>query len=381
MKKLGLYVHFPFCIKKCHYCDFLSFEKDSDETLLVYAKAMAKDIELWSEKLKDYSIDTIFFGGGTPSLFSKEAMGVVIDAIYKHFHISDNLEFSIEANPKTLNKDKFAFYLSSGINRMSMGVQTLDEKLLNFIGRAHNSEDFYKNYHEARDAGFQNINLDIIFSIPNQRMAHWRNTVEKIIDLKPEHISFYSLQIEENTPFFHRFNAGEWNEIDEEEDRKMYWYGVNKLKSKGYIHYEISNASISGFECRHNLKYWSMEEFLGIGIGAHSYLGNTRLSNETDINKYIQNANNKEDNTVWIHHNQNKDNISEFIFTGLRKRRGINLEEFKSRFDSSIEQVFPEEMANLLSENWIEITANNQMKLTDCGIDISNHIMSEFVIL
>ncbi len=379
MKPLGLYVHFPFCIKKCHYCDFLSFEKISYEIIADYCNAVIKEIEKRKQDLNDYTVDTIFLGGGTPSLIPEESLEKIIVSIYNNFHIANDIEFTIESNPKTLSKEKLDFFLSSGINRISMGVQALDDTLLNFIGRVHSVQDFYKNYYEAREAGFRNINTDLIFAIPNQSMKKWQDTMEGIIELKPEHISFYSLKYEEGTPFYERYSSGEWTENDEE-DRNMYWHAVNKLRRKGYIHYEISNAAVPGYECRHNLKYWSMEEYLGIGLGAHSYLRNLRFSNERDLNKYIQNANNMEDNRIWIYQNKIKDDISEFIFTGLRKRKGICLNDFNERFKGSIEQFFPKEIDNLLSGNWIEIK-ENQMMLTDRGVDVSNSIMSKFIIL
>lgn len=379
MKKLGLYVHFPFCIKKCYYCDFLSFENNNEEILRTYCNALIKEIEKWGPDLNGYIIDTLFFGGGTPSLIPEEALEKVIAAIYKNFKIKDDIEFTIESNPKTLNKDKLASYLSSGINRISMGVQTLDVTLLNFIGRVHSAQDFYKNYYEAREAGFNNINTDLIFAVPTQEIKIWQDTLEEILRLKPEHVSFYSLKYEEGTPFYNRFCSGEWTE-NEEEDRNMYWYAVNQVKQKGYIHYEISNAAVSGFECRHNLKYWSMDEYLGIGLGAHSFLGEVRFSNERNLNKYIQNANNMEDIRTWSYQNRNEDDISEYIFTGLRKREGISLSEFEERFNMPIEHFFSKEIEELLLGKWIKIK-ENQMMLTRKGVDISNTIMSKFIIL
>lgn len=379
MSNLGLYVHFPFCLKKCKYCDFLSFENGNDDDFELYAKAVVSELSRWREKLEDYEIDTIFFGGGTPSLLSKESMDIVIDAIYRNFNISEHLEFTVESNPKTLNTEKLSYYIDAGINRLSIGVQSLNDRILNFLGRVHSVKDFYQNYNDAREAGFKNINLDIMFSIPHQSYEDWMLTLEEVLSLKPEHISFYSLKFEESTIFYEMLNSGKIVENDEDQDRKMYWEAVNRMKKDRYIHYEISNAAALGYQCKHNLKYWSMDEYLGIGAGAHSYLKGERFSNETNLNKYIENANNKVDTRVSIHTNSKEDNISEFVFTGLRKIDGISKKEFKELFGMSFENVFHEQIEELILGNWVEIS-QDKIRLTNQGMDVSNYIMSKLII-
>lgn len=379
MKKLGLYIHIPFCIQKCKYCDFLSFEHIKEEDMNRYADAAAAEIENKSAMLKDHIIDTIFLGGGTPSVLNSESLEKIIQAVFKYFKVSDSIEFTIEANPKTFNKEKLSHYLHLGINRLSMGVQSLEDDILKILGRIHSSQDFYRSFYDAREAGFSNVNTDIMFSIPKQSEKDWKNTLHNILELKPEHISFYSLKIEENTPFHEMQNKGIIEEYDEDTDRKMYWYAVNEIKNKGYIHYEISNAALEGYECRHNLKYWSMEEYLGIGAGAHSFISGIRSSNETDLNKYIHNVNNKIDTTVWSYQNSAKDNISEYIFTGLRKTDGICLSAFEKEFGIEFNALFEKEMKEMIQNNYLE-SLNNRIRLTDKGLDVSNNIMARFLL-
>lgn len=344
-----------------------------------YAEALALEVKRTGEKRSDYLIDTIFFGGGTPSMFSEKELEIIIDYLYKYYHISDDIEFTIESNPKTLNKEKLLSYLKLGINRLSIGVQSLDDQLLKILGRVHTTHDFYKNYEEAREAGFNNINTDIMFSIPKQTMRQWLTTIEKITMLRPEHISFYGLKIEENTPFHKMMKRGELFEKTDEEDRNMYKNILNKLRTSGYIQYEISNAAQKNFECRHNIKYWKMEEYLGLGLGAHSYIQGRRYSNEQDLNKYIQNVNNNIDPCVWTHTNTKNDEISEYMFTGLRLTKGIKLTDFSNRFGISIDTIFKEEMEEMQKGGWLNIS-NGRMCLTPKGIDVSNRIMAQFII-
>lgn len=379
MKKLGLYIHIPFCIQKCKYCDFLSFEHIKEEDMNRYADAAAAEIENKSAMLKDHIIDTIFLGGGTPSVLNSESLEKIIQAVFKYFKVSDSIEFTIEANPKTFNKEKLSHYLHLGINRLSMGVQSLEDDILKMLGRIHSSQDFFRSYYEAREVGFSNVNTDIMFSISKQSEKDWENTLHNIFELRPEHISFYSLKIEENTPFHDMLNKGIIEEYDEDADRNMFWYAVNEIKNEGYIHYEISNAALEGYECRHNLKYWSMEEYLGIGAGAHSFISGIRSSNEADLNKYIKNANNKKDTTVWSYQNSSKDNISEYIFTGLRKTDGICLSAFENEFGIEFNALFEKEMKEMIQNNYLELL-NNRIRLTDKGLDVSNNIMARFLL-
>lgn len=378
MKKLGLYLHFPFCIKKCKYCDFLSFEIDDEDVYLDYANAVVLEILRWKDKLVEYEVDTIFFGGGTPSLMSNKGMNCIVNAL-NELNLSKDLEFTIEANPKTVDYEKLSFYTSLGINRLSLGVQSLDEHVLQFLGRIHSAEDFIKNYREARKVGFENINIDLMFSIPNQSISQWMDTVKQAIDLQPEHISFYSLIIEENTPLFDMKAIGAFKEIDDDIDRKMYWDAINVFQTSGYEHYEISNMALDSYICRHNMKYWSMQEYIGVGAGAHSLFRGQRFSNETRLNKYIENANKNITNKIWEHKNNRSDDISEYIFTGLRKIQGINLDHYKKYFGIDINEHFEDQINIFINKKWM-VRKGNHLKLTPKGLDISNQIMAEFIL-
>ncbi len=376
-KSLGLYIHVPFCMRKCNYCDFLSFGGLEEELQNEYFQALAKEIRI---KAKDYSnkyyVDSIFIGGGTPSLVNEQRIADMMTIINESFSIDGNAEISIESNPKTLTKSKLKTYLSCGVNRLSIGAQSFDDELLAYMGRVHTKEDFIKNYDLARECGFQNINIDLMFAIPGQTKEIWTDTIERALSLSPEHISFYSLQLEEGTPFYSMFREGSLKQTDDVLDREMYHGAVRMLKDRGYLHYEISNAAREGYQCRHNLKYWSMEDYLGLGLGAHSYMNGIRSSNTVELNRYKQSQ-----FIEWRHENTKNDDITEYIITGMRKRNGIDLEDFERRFQKPIEDYFPEnwfKLENYIAEGYLKKSEKN-MHFTEKGIDISNTILTEFV--
>lgn len=391
---MGLYLHIPFCIRKCNYCDFLSFPADYDHQK-AYIHALRKEIALYSGMYHNkYSVDSIFIGGGTPSLLNIGLLRDLTKELISGFDLAKDTEVTIESNPKTLNKEKLEAYLEMGINRLSIGTQSFDNELLSRLGRSHSAEDFFDNYFLARKCGFQNINIDLMFSIPGQTMEHWRETLHTAADLAPEHLSFYSLQIEEGTPFFQMKEEGTLVETDGREDREMYHYTQSFLKEKEYLHYEISNASRAGYQCRHNLKYWSMENYLGLGLGAHSFMNGERFSNETDLKAYIKAGEMVEQPmgkntscivsspfTVWNHVNSREDDISEYLFTGLRKIEGVDLNEFHARFGESIKEVYAHNWNQI--ERYIRgkylVNTGNRLRFTKKGIDISNTILTEFI--
>ena len=386
-KPLGLYLHIPFCVQKCNYCDFLSFGKTDREEQQAYVEALTREIKYYGMVYRNiYYVDSIFIGGGTPSLLEEELIQVVANAINDNFSLSEQVEFTIETNPKTLTGDKLNKYITSGINRLSMGVQSFDESLLKFMGRVHSGEDVIENFHPARECGFSNINLDVMFAVPGQTLEIWLSTLENVIDLDPEHISFYSLQLEEKTPFYSMFEKGELSETSEDLDRSMYHEALRKLERSGYHHYEISNAAKPGLECRHNLKYWSMEDYLGLGLGAHSFMGGARFSNTEELHKYIRIG--SEDTAfedemlspyiVWQYNNSKKDNISEYLFTGMRKTDGISLKDFRSRFGTDLETLYGNALAKHFEQDIIRIT-DGRLHFTEKGIDISNRVLAEFV--
>lgn len=370
MKKLGIYIHIPFCRSKCLYCGFYSKGGAAAAEQEDYIRELLEDIEAYGQRYgkagEDYLADTVFIGGGTPSLLDAALIGQVLDCLRAHFTVDPEAEITIETNPGTLTADKLSAYRSFGINRLSMGVQSLDNGILKSLGRIHTAEEFAENFALARKAGFDNINLDLMFAVPGHTMEIWEDTLRRAMDMGPAHISFYSLQIEEDTPFYRMFAAGEIDQIPDELDRQMYHSAVAMLSEAGYAHYEISNAAKPGFQCRHNLKYWSMEEYLGIGAGASSYIDGCRFT---------------EGPSPEFHQNTRADDMSEFVFTGLRKTCGISLDEFAGRFGRPFWEVYgglrPElapffEAGQLIEEGGV-------LRLSEEGIDISNAVMAVFV--
>jgi oxygen-independent coproporphyrinogen-3 oxidase len=341
-----------------------------------YFRTLAKEIR---QKAEDYSnkyyVDSIFIGGGTPSLVNEQRIADLLMVVKESFLIDANAEISMESNPKTLTKNKLTTYLDAGVNRLSIGAQSLDDEMLVYMGRAHTKEDFLRNYDLARECGFQNINIDLMFAIPGQTKETWTDTMERVLSLDPEHISFYSLQLEEGTPFYSMFREGSLKQTEDELDREMYHWAVRKLKDRGYLHYEISNAAMDGYECMHNLKYWSMGDYLGLGLGAHSYMNGMRSSNITDLAEY-----NKAGETfaVWRHENTKEENISEYLFTGMRKITGIELSDFRARFGDDLESIYGDVLEKYRREGLIEI-AGGRLRFTEAGIDISNRVLAEFV--
>lgn len=372
MNKLGIYIHIPFCVKKCNYCAFLSF-KMNDDLKRRYINALK--IEIRERADSWYLVDTIFFGGGTPSLLEPGELGEILNEITSKFNVSKDAEITIEANPASLNMEKLKGYINIGVNRLSMGVQSLDEGLLRIMGRTHNVADVYREYDLARKAGFDNINLDIIFAVPTGKFETLVDTLKKIIELNPEHISYYSLQLEEGTPFFEEFKDGNLNEIPDDMDRDMYHKGSELLESSNYSRYEISNFSKKGYECKHNLKYWSMDEYLGLGLGSSSYIGGVRLKNTEDINEYLKNKYISE-----RYKNTKHDDISEAVFTGLRKTEGISMSEILGTTDDFWEYYSDskDEIETFIDEGYL-LVKEDRLILTDKGIDVSNKILVNFV--
>ena len=382
MKKLGLYLHIPFCMKKCLYCDFLSFAETGAVIQKSYMEMLIQEIILKGKLYgKNYITDTIFIGGGTPSLIDEALIVDLMSAVKANFNVLEDAEITIESNPKTLTKNKLEAYSRAGINRISIGAQSMDDNCLKLLGRIHTAEDFVENFNFARDAGFKNINIDLMFAIPGQSMEIWKESLKKVIVLQPEHISFYSLQIEEETPYFEMFKAGKLNQTADEIDRNMYHLGIEMLKEAGYSNYEISNAAKPNFECIHNLKYWSFTDYLGIGLGAHSFIDCIRSSNTRDMELYMEQCRNGQNAEDWHHINTQKDNISEYIFTGLRKTEGIDLRKFRNIFGIPIEEYYKEQWPNInkfIRDKYL-FMRNDKLLFTEKGVDISNTILVEFV--
>jgi oxygen-independent coproporphyrinogen III oxidase len=358
----SLYVHIPFCVRKCLYCDFNSYTENNlqDE----YVDALVHELKSVEQK----KFETIFIGGGTPTILSLYNLEKLLKELSK-FQAD---EFTIEANPGTLSIEKLALIKSFGVNRLSMGLQAWQDKLLEKLGRVHRLRDFLESYKAARIVGFKNINIDLMFGIPDQSMEDWIESIEEIIKLQPEHISSYSLIVEEGTPYYNMKNEGLLNLPDEETERLMFNYAVDRLNEKGLKHYEISNFSKAGYECRHNITYWMDEEYIGCGAGAHSYKGKKRYYNINNISEYISAA--KRGNTIQeIIDLSLEDEISEFMFLGLRLIDGIKKDRFKKRFNLNVEGVYPDEIEELVSQGLL-INDKESLRLTTKGVEFSNQV-------
>ena len=372
MKELGIYIHIPFCIKKCEYCDFISFE-NKQEMIEDYIEAVKCEVK--NTKINgDYKITTIYFGGGTPSAIESRYIREVLEVIKNKFKI-ENPEITIEVNPGTVGKEKLEDYLKMGVNRLSIGLQTTENKLLKVIGRIHTYQKFKETYALAREVGFKNINVDLMIGLPEETLEDVEEDLDRIITLNPEHISVYSLIVEEGTPLEKRINNKELLLPQEELERKMYWKVKEKLEENGYIHYEISNFAKPGFRSKHNVNCWEQKEYIGFGLAAHSYIDSIRQSNTEYLNEYIIEKGEKK----TIHEKQNElEKQKEFMLLGLRKIEGVKISDFKNKFIENPIYVFRNELDKLVKEGLLEIEENS-IKLTKKGIDLANIVWQEFV--
>ena len=373
--EIGVYVHIPFCKKKCDYCDFISYcNKDN----LIYDYVQAVKAEIQSQNIKP-EITTIYIGGGTPSYIDSKYIIEILEKI-KEKNVSSNAEITIEVNPGTVTKEKLEDYIKSGINRISIGLQTTNDELLKQIGRIHNFTQFLETYKLAKKVGFKNINVDLMLGLPNQRIKDLKESLEQIIKLKPKHISVYSLIVEDGTPIANKIEKGEMQLPDEELERNMYWFVKNTLELNGFIHYEISNFAKKGYESKHNLNCWNQKEYIGIGASAHSYRDITRYSNTENIEEYIENVNNGNFNrNKIIHEIQKEDDAKkEFMLLGLRKIKGVDINEFKNKFGDNPIYLFRNELKKLTDERLL-IIDNNNIRLTNKGLDLANLVWEEFI--
>lgn len=369
-EKGELYVHVPFCARKCAYCDFVSFVTDAD-VQSDYFVALNKQIDIKAESA-DITVDSVFFGGGTPSLVAPKNIHEVMEHFKRRFSFVDDSEVTIEMNPNSVSKEKLKIYKEAGINRVSIGLQSADNKELKILSRLHSFEEFLKAYDEVRNAGFDNVNIDVISAIPKQTLKSYENTLNKVVDLQPEHISAYSLIIEENTPFFELYKDGK-DLPDEETEREMYYLTKSLLDSCGYKRYEISNYAKEGKECRHNLGYWQRKPYLGFGIAAASLYKETRYQMHNDLKAFI-NGNFREEETAL---SQN-DMMEEFMFLGLRLCKGVSKKEFYECFGLRMEEVYGKQLLKLEREKCL--INSDFVALTDKGMDVANYCMSEFIL-
>lgn len=395
-KYVSLYVHIPFCAVKCKYCDFLSFDGESYGTMLRYVDSLCQEIKLYAPIAGDYIVRSVFIGGGTPSLLDEGLITNIMAFIRKTFTLDSNVEISIEANPGTLRHQKLNGYKSAGINRISIGLQSADDEMLKKMGRLHNYDQFVASYKAARRAGFNNINVDIMSGLPGQTIHSYVDTLSRVLDFGPEHISSYSLSIEPGTPFA---NDPEILESLPPEmiDRRMYEITKKLLLAHGYDRYEISNYARPGYECKHNMVYWTGGEYIGFGIGAASYFQGKRFSNMRDIFQYIELMEETSEKFVEMDNmeilyndtaRKLRENVTpvyidarmeEFMFLGLRMMCGISREDFEERFNKDIYEVYGPVLNKYIDMGYMA-AIDDRIILTDMGIDVSNTILADFIL-
>jgi len=378
MKELGIYVHIPFCKEKCYYCDFISFPK-KEELMEKYVQALNKEI-ISKNNVNDYKITTIYIGGGTPSYINEIFIENILNSILKNYNVTENAEITIEVNPGTVNEQKLEKYKEIGINRLSIGLQSANNKLLKNIGRIHTFQDFLSTYELARRVGFKNINVDLMMGLPNQTIKDLEESIEIVIKLNPEHISVYSLILEEQTPFYKMFEENKIKLPTETKERKMYWKTKKILEENNYIHYEISNFAKKDFESKHNLNCWNQKEYLGFGLAAHSYLNQKRFCNTDNLEKYIKNIenNNIDENIEILEKQLLKDTKKEYMLLSLRKIEGVNIKDFKNKFVDNPIFLYHKELEKLVREKLV-IIDGNFIRLTKKGLDLANIVWEEFV--
>lgn len=380
-KELGIYIHIPFCKSRCYYCDFISYS-NKYEVIEEYTQSIIKEIN--SYNLENYNVTTIYIGGGTPSYIDSKFIMMILENLENNLKNNktgfNEIEITIEVNPGTINKIKLENYKLAGINRISIGLQSTNNDILKKIGRIHTFEEFIISYDLIRNLKFKNINVDLMIGLPGQRIRDINQSINEIINLNPNHISVYSLILEENTKLNDLIINGQMNLPDESLERQMYKYVKNRLELEGYIHYEISNFSKKGEESKHNINCWEQKEYIGIGLAAHSYLGEKRFSNTQNIEEYISNIkNNEPDKNRIIHEVQNiEDKKKEYMLLGLRKLEGVSISKFKQKFKQNPIYIFRKQLEILVQERLVEIDGD-YIKLTTKGLDFANIVWEEFV--
>lgn len=374
-RPIGLYLHIPFCVRKCHYCDFLSFSCGKEEQSR-YVQLLIQEMKNWQRKLPSAVTDTIFMGGGTPSLLSVTDMDALFQAINDSFSMEELSEFSIECNPGTVTEEKLALYREAGVDRISIGMQSAVDGELQKLGRIHTYDEFMKCYEMVRKSGFCNVNIDVMAAVPDQTIQSYEETLRCVVSLEPEHISSYSLIIEEGTPFYDQY--AEEPPVDEETDRRMYEMTGELLEKAGYRRYEISNYAKPGRECRHNLKYWQRKEYLGLGLGASSFVEHCRFANERDLAAYRKKVREGKCPVSEVDHLSREEEKAEFMYLGLRCMKGISVEEFYRCFAEKLEDCFGETVRKYVEQGLL-VYKDDRIYLTERGIDVSNRVFAGFI--
>ncbi|MCD8365759.1 MAG: radical SAM family heme chaperone HemW [Clostridiales bacterium] len=383
MRELELYIHIPFCVKKCEYCDFLSAPA-VPAVRQSYVDRLLEEIDALAPDYRQYQVTSVFIGGGTPSILDLRQISRLMDSVSAAFSIHPDAEITMECNPGTLTGDKARTLRRLGVNRLSLGLQSAKEKELRLLGRIHSYDDFLKSYDAARKAGFSNINVDLMSALPCQTVKSWEDTLRQVAMLRPEHISAYSLIIEEGTPFFLRFHEDELVRDrgeqplflpSEEDERRMYELTEQFLSARGYRRYEISNYAKPGYECRHNIGYWTGKEYLGLGLGAASLIQNTRFHNTAEMEVYMRRPFARLEEEAL----DRKAQIEEFMILGLRMIEGIRRQEFLSRFGAEPESVYGSVIEKLEEEGLLQVTGG-RIALTKHGVDVSNMVFAELLL-
>lgn len=384
-RELELYIHIPFCAKKCAYCDFLSWKADAQERQ-VYVETLIEEIRQAKKQYESYQVSSIFFGGGTPSVLEAEQTEAIFSALRDNFQIENGAEITIEANPGTVTKEKAISWKNVGINRVSIGLQSTDDEELKMLGRIHTYKQFQETYELLRKTGFTNLNIDLISAIPGQNVKSWEKTLRMAAELDPEHISAYSLIIEEGTPFYQwygeKVDAEPGKRIplpDEEEERRIYEETEEILKEYGYTRYEISNYAKDGYECRHNIGYWRRKSYLGLGVGASSLIENRRFQNLSDYEAYKKAVKNRELHYMEEEVLSAEDEMEEFMFLGLRMANGISRIDFQENFGKSLEEVYGNTIRKLKEQRLLNVE-KDRIFLTKRGVDISNYVFEQFLV-
>lgn len=376
-KDLGLYLHVPFCMKKCKYCDFLSWA-GSEEEQETYVQGLLKEIESYREFAKGYKVSTVFLGGGTPSILSGEQIERILGAVSDVFMMDKHAEITLETNPGTVTEEKLRSYKKAGINRLSIGLQSVKNENLKLLGRIHTYEEFLQSYELARQEGFKNISVDLISSLPGQTLESWKEELQEIVRLNPEHVSVYQLILEEGTPFYETYADHPELLPDEEVSREIYLSTGRILSEAGYEQYEISNYAKPGQESRHNLKYWDRADYLGLGLGAASMVRNIRMTNTRDLKTYLGHCSQPKTMREDVQFLEEPRQMEEFMFLGLRKTRGVSRKEFHRVFGRDMDMVYEKTLAKCL-ENGMLKEHKDRVFLSEEGVLVSNLVLSEFL--
>ena len=389
-KELGIYIHIPFCKKKCYYCDFVSFS-NLENKQTGYIEALKKEISCYD--LEEYNVTTIYIGGGTPSYIDCYEIKEILDELRKRLKNNEtkfsDIEITIEVNPGTVDKEKLEVYKLSGVNRLSIGLQSTKDILLKEIGRIHTYKEFLQSYEHAKQVGFENINVDLMLGLPNQSIQDMKDSLKEVIKMEPNHISIYSLIVEEKTPIKKLIEEGELQLPEEIQERRMYWYVKSMLEVSGYNHYEISNFAKEGRESKHNMNCWEQKEYIGLGVAAHSYINGIRYSNVTDLDCYIKNMMELKNVKKQLQSKTNiiyniceiqnlEDKQKEYMLLGLRKIQGVSITKFKEKYVENPIFLFRKQMEKLTKEDLIQIDGD-YIRLTNKGLDFANQVWEEFV--